>query len=186
MRNDLGNLLGSTARYPIGPASADNGPAALSQCGDRTLDLATMIVDLHPIDARELARNGIVVDGLKEELHIGYHDSGRTADDDVDGLAVVLARFDLAVLELAPEAIGLGDESAAIDASEVREGQLVRPALVGEHFSALLGARGPGTREIESVRVTRQSEDHARRHDCAKLAVRFHMPSPCSRPSVTA
>ncbi len=64
---------------------------------------AAMVLDLHALNAREYARDIVVIDNLQHELNIGQHDVGCAARDQVEAIALFLTGLDFAFCEFAPQ-----------------------------------------------------------------------------------
>lgn len=115
------------------------------------LYLATVVGNLHSLDPRKQARDAVVINHFYEKLHIGEHDPGGAADNNVDIFSIVLPGLDRTALELTPQTIGLGDKAASVDARKVGEGNLPCLSLAGEYLAALIGTCGPSPARSNAI-----------------------------------
>jgi hypothetical protein len=109
------------------------------------------VAELHAVDAREETDDTVVVDHLHAELDVLQHDIGRAPQHHMDGIRVLLARFDAAPCHPAHDAVPFDDEAAAVEVRILLKRALA--AFLGEDLCTGLGIRGPQARQIEGVRA---------------------------------
>lgn len=109
---------------------------------------ATVIFNVHPLDPRKHSHHRIFVDGLQDELDVGKHDVRGASGDQVEIVAVLFSRLDLARGIFAAQPIRIDDEASAIDTGILREGDLLSAAAAHEHLVAAVGIRRPGAGQI--------------------------------------
>src|SRR6185436_12446090 len=130
-------------------------------------DRTTVIADRHVLDARKYPRYLVRIEHLEAELDVGKHDVGRTARDDVHGIAILLPALDLASGKFAPEAIGFHNEAAAVLIRQCGKLNLLRASPPDEHVRAFVRAAGPRSGEIDGACLFRsvQTSNYCR-DDC--------------------
>ena len=76
----------------------------------------------------------------------------------IHGLAVLLFCLDLAGGKFAPETVGFDDEAATVLIGRRGKPDLVCPPLPDEYLAAFIGMGGPGSGEIDGMRLSNEEQ----------------------------